>query len=461
MQLSLKFQLVKKEILERQLMTVCSEESFEFPALKTGSTKRKIEFQFSGGEVTSDGGVLLLRDIDQKLGLTKEFSKHILDPRNPAFVQHSTLEMVRQRVFGLCLGYEDLIDQQTLRRDTAIQTAVETARDLASAPTLCRFENRGDRNTAAMCHRIFFDQFVASQKEVPTELILDFDATDDLVHGNQARKFFNGYYGNYCFLPLYVFCGDQMLASYLRPSNIDGAKHAWAITALLVKGLRKKWPDVKIIFRGDSGFCRQKMLTWFEKNNVSYIVGMPSNAVIKKLTVELVLLAENSFKETNLKQKLFSEIRYAAKTWSSERKVIVKAEHSELGDNTRYVVTNLEGTAQELYEKIYCGRGEMENRIKEQQLDLFADRTSCHNWWPNQFRVLLSSLAYILLETIRREYLQKTELAQATVGTIRLKLLKIGAVVIRNTRKIKLMFSSHYPYQSLFINLVKSLAGTA
>ena len=252
-----------------------------------------------------------------------------------------------------------------------------------------------------------------------------------------------------------------MLASYLRPSNIDGAKHAWAITALLVKGLRKKWPDVKIIFRGDSGFCRQKMLTWFEKNNVSYIVGMPSNAVIKKLTVELVLLAENSFKETNLKQKLFSEIRYAAKTWSSERKVIVKAEHSELGDNTRYVVTNLEGTAQELYEKIYCGRGEMENRIKEQQLDLFADRTSCHNWWPNQFRVLLSSLAYILLETIRREYLQKTELAQATVGTIRLKLLKIGAVVIRNTRKIKLMFSSHYPYQSLFINLVKSLAGTA
>ena len=461
MQLSLKFQLVKKEILERQLMTVCSEESFEFPALKTSSTKRKIEFKFSGGEVTSDGGVLILRDIDRTLGLTKEFSKHILDPRNPAFIQHSTLEMVRQRVFGLCLGYEDLNDQQTLRRDTAIQTAVETARDLASAPTLCRFENRGDRNTAVACHRIFFDQFVASQKEVPTELILDFDATDDLVHGNQARKFFNGYYGNYCFLPLYVFCGDQMLASYLRPSNIDGAKHAWAITALLVKGLRKKWPDVKIIFRGDSGFCRQKMLTWFEKNNVSYIVGMPSNAVIKKLTVELVLLAENSFKETNLKQKLFSEIRYAAKTWSSERKVIVKAEHSELGDNTRYVVTNLEGTAQELYEKIYCGRGEMENRIKEQQLDLFADRTSCHNWWPNQFRVLLSSLAYILLETIRREYLQKTELAQATVGTIRLKLLKIGAVVIRNTRKIKLMFSSHYPYQSLFINLVKSLAGTA
>ena len=461
MHLSLKFQLVNKEIFERQLMTVCSEENLEFPALKTGSTRRKIEFQFSGGEVTSDGGVLLLRDIDNKLGLTKEFAKHIPDPRNPAFIQHTILEMVRQRVLSLCLGYEDLNDQLTLRRDTAIQTAVETDSDLASPSTLCRFENRGDRNTAIACHKIFFDQFVASQKAVPTELILDFDATDDIVHGNQVGRFFNGYYDNYCFLPLYVFCGDQMLASYLRSSNIDGAKHAWAIAALLVKALRKKWPDVKIIFRGDSGFCRQRMLTWFEKNNVSYIVGMPSNAAIKRLTTDLILLAEAEFKATSIKQKLFSETKYAAKTWATERRVIVKAEFSELGDNTRYVVTNLDGTAQELYEKVYCGRGEMENRIKEQQLDLFADRTSCHDWWPNQFRVLLSSLAYILMETIRREYLQKTELAQATVGTLRLKLLKIGAVVVRNTRRIKLFFSSHYPYQSLFLNLVKSLASTA
>ena len=435
--------------------------SLEFPPLKTGSTSRKIEVQFSGGEVTSDGGVLLLREVDNKLGLTKEFAKHIPDPRNPAFIQHTNLEMLRQRLFGICLGYEDLNDQQTLRRDTAIQTAVEKDCDLASPPTLSRFENRGDRNTAIACHEIFFNQFVASQKEVPTELILDFDATDDLVHGNQVGRSFNGYYDNYCFLPLYVFCGDQMLVSYLRPSNIDGAKHAWAIISLLVKALRKKWPDVKIIFRGDSGFCRQRMLTWFEKNNVSYIVGMPSNAVIKRLTTDLILLAAAEFKATSIKQKLFSETEYAAKTWTTERRVIVKAEFSELGDNTRYVVTNLDGTAQELYEKVYCGRGEMENRIKEQQLDLFADRTSCHNWWPNQFRVLLSSLAYVLLETVRREFLQKTELAQAQVGTIRLKLLKIGAVVIRNTRRIKLLFSSHYPYQNLFINLVKSLASTA
>lgn len=442
-------------------MTNSNQISFEFPALKSAQTSRKIEVQFSGGEVTSDAGVLLLREVDRKLGLTKEFSKHILDPRNQSFVEHSNLEMVRQRVYGLCLGYEDLNDQQALRNDTVIQTAVGKDSILASPPTLCRFENRGNRNTAIEAHRIFLNKFIASHKSAPAELILDFDATDDLVHGDQVGKFFHGYYENYCFLPLYVFCGDQLLVSYLRPSNIDGAKHSWAIAALLVKELRKKWPDVKIIFRGDSGFCRNKMLTWFEKNNVSYIVGMPSNAVVKRQTAELILKAEEEFKKTNQKQKLYSEAKYAAKTWKNDRRVIVKAEHGDLGENTRYVVTNLDGTPQDLYEKTYCARGEMENRIKEQQLGLFADRTSCHDWWPNQFRLILSSLAYVLLETIRRECLQKTELAQAQVGTIRLKLLKIGAVVIRNTRRIKLMISCHYPYQKLFANLAMALASSS
>ncbi len=435
--------------------------SFEFPALKSGQTSREIEVQFSGGEVTSDAGVLLLREQDRKLGLTKEFSKHIPDPRNQFFVEHSTLEMLRQRVYGLCLGYEDLNDQQTLRNDTAIQTAVGKDSSLASPSTLCRFENRSDRSSAVEFHRILLNRFISSYKSEPAELILDFDATDDLVHGNQVGKFFHGYYDNYCFLPLYVFCGDQLLVSYLRPSNIDGAKHSWAIAALLVKGLRKKWPAVKIIFRGDSGFCRNKMLTWFEKNNVSFIVGMPSNAVIKKQTTDLILKAEEEFKRTNQKQKLYSETQYAAKTWKAERRVIVKAEHNDQGENTRYVVTNLIGTPQELYEKTYCARGEMENRIKEQQLGLFADRTSCHDWWPNQFRLMLSSLAYVLLETIRRENLQETDLAQAQVGTIRLRLLKIGAVIVRNTRRIKVLISSHYPYQKLFATLAMALSSSA
>lgn len=442
-------------------MTNSNQTSFEFPALKTGSTTRKIEVQFSGGEVTSDGGVLLLREVDRKLNLTSEFSKHIPDPRNPAFIEHTSLEMVRQRVYGLCLGYEDLNDQQTLRSDTAIQTAVGKDTNLASPSTLCRFENRGDRGAAVAIHKIFLEQFISSHKSPPSELILDFDATDDLVHGNQVGRFFHGYYENYCFLPLYVFCGDQLLVSYLRPSNIDGAKHAWAIAALLVKGLRKKWPNVKIIFRGDSGFCRNRMLNWFEKNEVSYIVGMPSNSIIKKKTADLILKAEEEFKNTNQKQKLYSETKYAAKTWPSERRVVLKAEHGDLGENTRYIVTNLEGIPQDLYEKIYCARGEMENRIKEQQLGLFADRTSCHNWWPNQFRVLLSSLAYILMETLRREILNKTELAQAQITTLRLKLLKVGAVVIRNTRRIKLLISSHYPYQKLFADIANVLASSS
>ncbi len=305
------------------------------------------------GEVTSDAGVLLLREVDRKLGLTKEFSKHLADPRNPLFVEHTTLQMLRQRVYGLCLGYEDLNDQQTLRNDTAIQSAVEKDSQLASPPTLCRFENRGDRMAAIAFHKILVDQFISSHKSAPTELILDFDATDDRVHGNQVGRFFHGYYEDYCFLPLYVTCGDQLLASYLRPSNIDGAKHAWAIAALLVKRLRKEWPDVKIIFRGDSGFCRHQMLTWFESNNVKYIVGIPSNAVIKRQTNDLILKAEEEFKKTNLKQKIFSETNYAAKTWNADRRVIVKAEHTDLGANTRYVVTNLEGgTARSLRKRL-------------------------------------------------------------------------------------------------------------
>ena len=441
-------------------MTECNQESFEFPALKLDQTRRKIEVNFSGGEVTSDGGVMLLREVDRKLGLTRDLAIHLNDPRNPFLIEHTSLEMLRQRVYGLCLGYEDLNDQQSLRYDTAIQTAVEKDSQLASPPTLCRFENRGDRRTAIGFHQVLFKKFVASFESVPRELTLDFDATDNIVHGNQVGKHFHGYYDNYCFLPLYVFCGDQLLVSYLRPSNIDGAKHSWAIMALLVKQLRKEWPAVKIIFRGDSGFCRHQMLTWFEKNNVQYIMGISGNKVLTRQCQELIAKAKVEFEQTSIKQKLFSETIYAAKTWSKTRRVIVKAEYSSLGENTRYVVTSFEGEAQSLYEKDYCARGEMENRIKEQQLDMFSDRTSCHNWWPNQFRLLLSSVAYVLMESIRRLSLQTTEFAEAQVGTIRLKILKIGAVVIRNTRRIKLFFSSHYPYQELFKKIAFQLINT-
>jgi hypothetical protein len=247
-----------------------------------------------------------------------------------------------------------------------------------------------------------------------------------------------------------VFCGERLLVSYLRPSKIDQAKHAWAILSLLVKRLRQAWPGVRIVFRGDSGFCRHKMLSWCERKGVGYIVGLAKNPRLDGLAAPWMEAAEKGFAASGEKQRLFGECRYAAGTWSAERRVIARIEHGAKGANPRYVVTNLDGDGQGLYEKLYCARGDMENRIKEQQLDLFADRTSCHNWWPNQFRLLLSSLAYTLLETIRRIGLAGTDMARAQAGTIRLKLLKIGAVITRNTRRVRFHLSSACPDKTLF-----------
>ena len=240
------------------------------------------------------------------------------------------------------------------------------------------------------------------------------------------------------------------MTAYLRPSKIDGAKHAWAILSLLVKRLRQAWPEVRIIFRGDSGFCRHKMLTWCERKGVGYITGLAKNSRLSKFSADLIQWAEVEYSRTGEKQRIFGEITYAARSWGKTRRVIVKAEHSPMGSNPRFVITNLEGDPQELYDNLYCQRGDMENRIKEQQLDLFADRTSASKWWPNQLRLLLASLAYTLLAAIRRLALAGTELARATCGTIRLKLLKIGAIIIRNTRRIRFLMSSSYPFQDLF-----------
>jgi hypothetical protein len=435
-------------------VTNCTQESFQFPACK----RRKVEANFQGGDITSDGGVLLLQQADRRLGLTEAIARILDDPRRQASVDHNGLNLLRQRIYGLGLGYEDLIDHETLRQDLAIQTALGRTEELASSSTLCRWENRADRETAGRMHEVIVEQFIASFKKAPKKLILDFDATDDAVHGQQEGRFFHGYYDHYCFLPLYVFCGRQLLVSYLRPSKIDGAKHAWAILALLVKRLRQAWPQVKIIFRGDSGFCRWRMLSWCERNNVGYIVGIAKNQRLNALTAQLQRDAKECYAELGTKVRWFSDVQYAAGSWNRRRRVIAKIEHTGKGSNPRYVVTNLSGDAKMLYEKLYCARGEMENRIKEQQLDLFADRTSCHRWWPNQFRLLLSSLGYMLLEAIRRLALKGTELANAYVGTLRLKLLKIGAVILRNTRRVRFLLSSAYPHQRLFLQVAARLA---
>ena len=435
-------------------MTKCYQRSFEFPRVN----RRIVEARFDGGDITSDGGVLLLRQADRLTGLSDSIARALSDPRRQASCDHDVPGLVRQRLYAIALGYEDLNDHDGLRQDVALQTAVERDQWLASASTLCRFENRADRETAWRLHEVLLDQFIASFKRAPKKLILDFDATDDPVHGEQDGRFFHGYYRHYCFLPLYVFCGHQLLVSYLRPSNIDGAKHSWAILSLLVKRLRQVWPKVRIIFRGDGGFCRWKMLRWCDHHEVGYIIGLAKNKRLNRLTASLQDEAAACFAATGHKVRWFTDFQYAARSWDGARRVIAKIEHSKHGVNPRYVVTNLEGDAKQLYDKLYCVRGDMENRIKENQLDMFGDRTSCQHWWPNQFRLLLASLAYTLIEAIRRIALKGTELANAYVGTIRLKLFKIGAVILKNTRRIRFLLASGCPYKELYFLAANRLA---
>ncbi len=436
-------------------MTKCTEFDFELPGVKG----RKIQGNFEGGEVTSDGGLVVLRQVDRWIGLTKALAKRLPDQRDPDKIEHSLGSMLRQRIYELALGYEDLNDHDTLRKDPLWQTDSERTEQLASCSTLCRFENRAGRTEARLMHEVWFEQFVGSFESAPSELILDFDCTDDRVHGLQEGRHFHGYYYDFCFLPLYVFCGEQLLVSYLRESNIDSAKHAWAILALVVKGLRRRWPQVKIILRADSGFCRWKMLRWCERHQVQYLVGLAKNPRLNALSVKLQRRAQRKHQKSGKKVRLFTHFKYKAKTWDKKRRVIAKAEHNDRGANPRYVLTNLEGRAQALYDEIYCARGEMENRIKEQQLGLFSDRTSCHAWWANQFRLLLSSAAYVLLEALRRIGLSGTQLACAQVGTIRLRLLKVGALITRNTRRIRLRLSSSFPLQALFCSCLAHFYG--
>ena len=418
---------------------------------------RRLRVDFSGGSISSNGGSLLLREVDRRLGLTAAVARALGDRRQRGKVRHKVETMVRQRVHAVALGYEDLNDHDGLRDDLVVQTACERDGPLASSSTLCRFEQRAERQWAIAIHQQLVEQFIASFGHRPRELVLDFDATDDPVHGHQPGRFFHGYYDRYCYLPLYVFCGRQLLVAYLRPSNIDASKHAWSILSLLVKRFRQVWPGVDIVVRGDSAFCRHRMLNWCERNDVRYIVGLARNAVLEREVQVACEVARDGYEATGRKSRLFTEFGYGARTWRRARRVIARIEHGPKGRNPRFVVTNLDGQAQHLYERVYCQRGEMENRLKEQQLDLFADRTSSSKWWTNQYRVLLAALAYTLLETMRRTALRGTDLARAQCHTLRLRLLKIGAVVTRNTRTVAVRLSSACPDHGVFRLLVQRL----
>jgi hypothetical protein len=439
-------------------VTECNRKPVRFSSLE----RKQVVADFAGGTITSDAGGLLLREVDRRLGLTRALADAIPDPRAPLLIQHEQHTMIAQRVLGIALGYEDLNDHQTLRNDALLQTLTEKTPDpeapLASPPTLCRLENRVQRRSLVKMSAILVDTFIASFDEPPEEVVLDFDATDDRVHGHQEGRGFHGYYDHYCFLPLYVFCGNQLLAAYLRPSLIDAAKHSRAILKLLVGRLRQAWPGVRIIFRADSGFCRWKLLRWCERHAVGYCVGLARNKVLEAMAAPFMAAAEANFEATGAKQRCFHELTYGAQTWDRRRRVILKAEHLAQGPNARFVVTNLSHlTATQVYDELYVLRGDAENRIKEQQLGLFADRTSCRKFLANQFRLLLASAAYVLLEHLRRVALQGTELAQAQVGTIRTKLLKIGARVVVSVRRIYLSLASGYPLATLFRGVIRRL----
>jgi hypothetical protein len=440
-------------------MTDCNPKTLAFSRIQG----KPVVADCAGGRLTTDAGALLLREVAERIGLFRALDRVIPDPRQPEMIVHEQETLLAQRVMAIALGYEDLNDHQTLRDDPALQLAAgrrpEPDAHLASPPTLCRLENRVDRKASVAIAAVLVEQFLAAHPTPPEHLILDFDATDDPVHGDQERRFFRGYYDHHCFLPLYVFCGDELLVAYLRPSKIDAAKHTRAVLKLLVEKLRGVWPKVKITIRADSGFCRRRLMRWCDSHGVGYVLGLAKNTVLERSACDEITRAERQFRRTGRPQRIFGSFSYAAGTWDRSRRVIVKAEHNARGANPRFLVVNVPGDPRELYEDVYCQRGEVENRIKEQQLGLFADRTSCHRFLANQFRLLLSSAAYVLVQALRRTALAGTELARAQVGTIRLKLFKVAARVVVSTRRVVFHLASGYPYQAVFRTVSQRLRG--
>jgi hypothetical protein len=444
-------------------------EAHKDPKIDLGKLGRRfIEADFSGGDLTSDGGLALLRQLDAHLGLSRAAASALPDPRDPARTHHGLRELIAQRLYALCCGYADLNDHHTLRHDLLMQTAVGSDVALASASTLCRLENRATRAQAWALHEVLAAQFIAAHKTAPEEIVLDVDASDVPLHGSQELRQFHAYYDQHCYLPLYVFAGQHLLACVLRPSRIDGAKHAAAVLRLLITRLRKAWPQTRFIVRGDSGFCRQRLLRWCERAKVGYAIGLARNARLHAQVAAMEAQMQERFeqqdegaKSARSKQRYISEFSYAAKSWEQERRVITRLEWGEQGANPRFVVTNLALPATELYDALYCQRGEAENRIKEAQLDLFGTRASCHRFAANQLRLLLAALAYTLMQRLRALALKGTQLERACAATIRVRLLKIGAAIVRNTRRVRVLLASGHPLRQVYAVAARRLAGLA
>ena len=443
------------------MQTECSAQARMFGRLEG----RLVVAEFDGGALTSDAGGLLLGAADRRIDLVGRLAGCFRDARDPRFVEHSVATLVGQRVFGIALGYEDLTDHDELRHDPVMAVLagrLEARRDdcapVAGKSTLNRLEL--SRETATRYHKVshepsaiealFVDLFLEAHTKAPKEIVLDLDATDDPVHGHQEGRFFHGYYDCYCYLPLYVFCGRHLLAAKLRRSNIDGSAGSVEEVARIVAHIRTRWPKTRILLRADSGFAREALMAWCEQNRVDFVFGLARNArLVDEIYVELAQ-AEEEAKRTGKPARRFKDFRYATlDSWSRRRRVIGKAEWTAGEANPRFIVTSLKKTGTNgrfLYEKVYCARGEMENRIKECQGDLFADRTSTATMRANQLRLWFASFAYVLICAVRRVGLAHTQFADATCGTIRLKLLKLAGLVRISARRIKFALASACPY---------------
>ena len=464
------------------MKTECSPTDLLFQDL--GS--REVVARFDGGPVTSDGGGLLLREVETRFRFIDQFARCFTDHRDPDLVEHTLTDLLKQRIFGLCLGYEDLVDHDRLRHDPLLAVLVgkddplgqqrvrsrDKGKALAGKSTLNRLEltpvraNAASRYKKTVAHldamqRFFVDAFVQQQFVPPQRIVLDLDSTDFPLYGHQLGRFFHGYYDEYCYLPLYIFCGDHPLLALLRPADIDGAAGTLKHLARIVGRIRECWPNVQIVVRGDSGFCREHLMRWCEDAGVDYLFGLAKNTRLLALLESELRQAKAAFTQSGQASRVFKDFRYRTlDSWSRERRVVGKAEHLAKGANPRFVVTSLsadEIAAQPLYEREYCHRGEMENRIKEQQRMLFANRVSCSTMRANQVRLCLATVAYIVLRALRQFGLERTELARAQCDTIRVKLLKIGAVVRVTVRRVWLALSEAYPLRGVFMQVWERL----
>ena len=467
------------------MTTECNSEQLEFHA----PGKRAVVGKFDGGMISSDGGGLLLGEVEARTRIIERLAQQFVDHRDPEAIEHTVKDLVGQRVLALALGYEDLNDHDRLRLDPLLAVVVgkedptgqdrlferDKGKALASSSTLNRLElTRPDANAKerykkivadpAGMDRLLVEIFLEAHEQPPAEIWLDLDATDDPLHGHQEGRFFHGYYGHYCYLPLYIFSAEHLLCARLRRSDIDACAGSVEELDRILTQIRTRWPATRIIIRGDAGFCREEIMVWCEAHGVDYVLGVAKNARLLAMSLSARVQAQIEYLASGEPSRVFCEFPYQTReSWSRERRVVVKAEHLAKGENPRFVVTSLpaaQADARTLYEDLYCARGDMENRIKEQQLDLFADRTSTQTMRANQIRLYFASFAYVLLCALRRLGLQGTELARAQCGSMRVKLLKIGAQVRISVRRVWISFSECYPYVALFGQILRNLRAT-